>query len=586
MNSNQALEQLDVHTVTEAGSLREGLSDARNQLHAEQAAAQLQLLEQEEQQQQLQTVEQHESDDDVSSDVDSADELEQSYSLKWQHLQRLVDAKVTPKSVTGMNTTAATQQQQQRCDFLFETSKATGRVHVYTAKDKPLCANVRPEALIRLVNCLQCSISSSSSSSNKRSSKKKHSKIIIHATVTKATVTAAADAKVQCAFEALPEQLQRSAHAIKSCFEYWQQYSELKSRQKGLLNGIASALPLSDTMDKLTVAKRAARSGADGQGVTQRYVSVTGAAAKLAAAATAAAIGTLDDSDSSVHGGYNSGGNDSDDAELDELLLTGNTQLSLYSSQQLPSQAVETREVELEVFGKTRTVTQRITTRTVTSNNSRSSSTTSGSSKTTSKGTSKKKTEVIPQCMLCSKATPCRTRPRAYRDLFCSGACYSSSSARSSSSGLRRAVQQRDSGVCDLCHLDTAAMLEAVKCHTTADERRAVLLQMDGRFGASLVLLDKLVRAPRAGNAWHADHVQAVYAGGGQCEIDNVSYTRHIASYYICMHATAQYKACYTAILCSCEHCMALMSICTPVLCCGAQRVHRSDSMWLHDYSM
>jgi hypothetical protein len=206
-------------------------------------------------------------------------------------------------------------------------------------------------------------------------------------------------------------------------------------------------------------------------------------------------------------------------------------------------QAVETREVELEVFGKTRTVTQRITTRTVTSNNS-SSSSTSGSSKTTSKGTSKKKTEVIPLCMLCSKATPCRTRPRAYRDLFCSGACYSSSSARSSSSGLRRAVQQRDSGVCDLCHLDTAAMLEAVKCHTTADERRAVLLQTDGRFGASHVLLDKLVRAPRAGNAWHADHVQAVYAGGGQCEIDNVSYTRHIASYYICMHATAQYEAC------------------------------------------
>jgi hypothetical protein len=342
MNSNQALEQLEVHTVTEAGSLREGLSDARNQLYAEQAAAQLQLLEQEEQQQQLQTVEQMDCDDDVSSDVDSADELEQSYSLKWQHLQRLVDAKVTPKSVTGMSTIAATQQQQQQCNYLFETSKATGRVHVYTAKDKPLCANFRPEALIRLVNCLQCSTNSSSCSSSKSSKKKKHSKTVTTATVTKATVTAAAvDAQVQCAFEALPEQLQRSAHAIKSCFEYWQQYSELKSRQKGLLNGIASALPLSDAIDKLTAAKRAARSGADGQGAIQRYVSVTGAAAKLAAAATAAAAGIFDDSDCSTDGGHNSCGNDSDDAELDELLLTGNSQLSLYSSQQQPSQVLQ-----------------------------------------------------------------------------------------------------------------------------------------------------------------------------------------------------------------------------------------------------
>jgi hypothetical protein len=337
MNSNQALEQLDVHTVAEAGSLREGLSDARNQLHAEQAAAEAHLLEQEEQQQQFQAVEQNGSDDDdVSSDVDSADELEQRYNLKWQHLQRLVDAKVTPKSVTGMSTTAATQQQQ--CDYLFETSKATGRVHVYTAKDKPLCASFRPEALIRLVNCLQCSTNSSSSSSSKSSSKKKHSRTVTTATVTKATVTG--DAQVQCAFEALPEQLQRSAHAIKSCFDYWQQYSELKSRQKGLLNGIASALPLSDTIDKLTAAKRAARSGADGQGATQRYVSVTSAAAKLATAATAAATAAasmFDDSDCSIDGGHNSCGNDSDDAELDELFLTGNSQLSLYSSQQQPS---------------------------------------------------------------------------------------------------------------------------------------------------------------------------------------------------------------------------------------------------------
>jgi hypothetical protein len=50
----------------------------------------------------------------------------------------------------------------------------------------------------------------------------------------------------------------------------------------------------------------------------------------------------LDDSDSSVDGGYNSGGNDSDDAELDELLLTGNSQLSLCSSRQLPSQVKHT----------------------------------------------------------------------------------------------------------------------------------------------------------------------------------------------------------------------------------------------------
>jgi hypothetical protein len=58
-----------------------------------------------------------------------------------------------------------------------------------------------------------------------------------------------------------------------------------------------------------------------------------------------------------------------------------------------------------------------------------------------------------------------------------------------------------------------------------------VLLQQDARFGASLVLCDKLVRAPRAGNAWHADHVQAVYAGGGQCEIDNVRVTAYLLLY-------------------------------------------------------
>ncbi|CAM9985358.1 unnamed protein product, partial [Hapterophycus canaliculatus] len=55
-------------------------------------------------------------------------------------------------------------------------------------------------------------------------------------------------------------------------------------------------------------------------------------------------------------------------------------------------------------------------------------------------------------------------------------------------------------------------------------KRRDILLEADRRFGAerNVVLRERLVRQPREGNAWNADHVTAVYQGGGECGVDNL----------------------------------------------------------------
>src|SRR5688500_7880092 len=83
------------------------------------------------------------------------------------------------------------------------------------------------------------------------------------------------------------------------------------------------------------------------------------------------------------------------------------------------AQGTKTRQVEFEVYGKTRTVTQRITTRTTTVASATATtaaataatvcSNSSGTTSTTA-GSKKKRTEVVPLCLLCFKPTPCRTR--------------------------------------------------------------------------------------------------------------------------------------------------------------------------------
>lgn len=50
-------------------------------------------------------------------------------------------------------------------------------------------------------------------------------------------------------------------------------------------------------------------------------------------------------------------------------------------------------------------------------------------------------------------------------------------------------------------------------CASMLQRRRDILVDTDRRFGSERhrALMERLVRSPRGGNAWHADHVTAVY---------------------------------------------------------------------------
>ena len=75
--------------------------------------------------------------------------------------------------------------------------------------------------------------------------------------------------------------------------------------------------------------------------------------------------------------------------------------------------------------------------------------------------------------------------------------------------------------MCQLCGLDCTALVEVLRV-TPAAQRESRLLALAPAFANHTNLRARLVRRPISGNLWHADHILPVYAGGGQCDVDNI----------------------------------------------------------------
>lgn len=98
--------------------------------------------------------------------------------------------------------------------------------------------------------------------------------------------------------------------------------------------------------------------------------------------------------------------------------------------------------------------------------------------------------------------TWCRQEVENARRKWCGQACVDAYLAQASQAGLRRAVWNRDRGVCARCRFDTGWLTDAVKeSRSAGDSVALLLLRMCGyrRIGDAL---------------WEADHIVPVSEGG------------------------------------------------------------------------
>uniref|UniRef100_S4RZ60 Zinc finger, RAN-binding domain containing 3 n=1 Tax=Petromyzon marinus TaxID=7757 RepID=S4RZ60_PETMA len=103
---------------------------------------------------------------------------------------------------------------------------------------------------------------------------------------------------------------------------------------------------------------------------------------------------------------------------------------------------------------------------------------------------------------------------------FCSRACQEDFNLRSYNSCVRGAVRDAEHGVCRACGLDAQELFSRVR--GTPRPQRKALLEATVMAVLSVEQLNEMIREPRAGQFWQADHIQPVWNGGGQCHLDNL----------------------------------------------------------------
>ncbi|QDZ20471.1 SNF2-like DNA helicase [Chloropicon primus] len=150
-------------------------------------------------------------------------------------------------------------------------------------------------------------------------------------------------------------------------------------------------------------------------------------------------------------------------------------------------------------------------------------------------------------CSLCMKPSASAIGPTACReagdvlyitskrDLYCSSTCYDRASLSSSSSYVRRKLREIEKGVCQTCSLDCIKLVGALRAvkpkgksaldlKEAVEERRKILYAYSETFSRRGfgALRERLLMQPIEGNAWQADHVVAVFQGGGCAGLDNM----------------------------------------------------------------
>ncbi|EFJ17354.1 hypothetical protein SELMODRAFT_233770 [Selaginella moellendorffii] len=128
-----------------------------------------------------------------------------------------------------------------------------------------------------------------------------------------------------------------------------------------------------------------------------------------------------------------------------------------------------------------------------------------------------------PLCKLCHR--PCTRQdsrePTTLEDLFCKSDCFEEYMTKTSSHFMREKLFRLERGVCVTCNLDCHALVECIR-NLDVNLRSAYILKKAPAFGTHETLLQNLVEDPIEGNAWHADHIVPVFAGGGECDLENM----------------------------------------------------------------
>ncbi|GMQ10847.1 hypothetical protein CsSME_00053692 [Camellia sinensis var. sinensis] len=128
-----------------------------------------------------------------------------------------------------------------------------------------------------------------------------------------------------------------------------------------------------------------------------------------------------------------------------------------------------------------------------------------------------------PLCKLCQ--IPCKSKnaktPDYLEDLFCNLICYEEYRLRTSQRFLRQELFQIEQGICTNCQLNCHKLVEHIKPLSYA-KRLKYIEKAAPKLARRKKLLEKLVRDPIEGNAWHADHIVPVYQGGGECRLENM----------------------------------------------------------------
>ncbi|KAF8668647.1 hypothetical protein HU200_051823 [Digitaria exilis] len=97
------------------------------------------------------------------------------------------------------------------------------------------------------------------------------------------------------------------------------------------------------------------------------------------------------------------------------------------------------------------------------------------------------------------------------------------------------ALFQIERGKCSQCKLDCSKLVRHMK-PLSMEKREEYIRKAAPNIANRKNLLDKLVREPIDGNAWHADHIIPVYKGGGECNLENMR-TLCVACHYVVTRA-------------------------------------------------
>ncbi|XP_045825146.1 DNA annealing helicase and endonuclease ZRANB3 isoform X2 [Trifolium pratense] len=128
-----------------------------------------------------------------------------------------------------------------------------------------------------------------------------------------------------------------------------------------------------------------------------------------------------------------------------------------------------------------------------------------------------------PLCKLCQKqcmGNNAKT-PEYFEDLFCNLVCYQEYRMRTSNRFLRQELFQIEQGVCTNCQLDCHKLVVHIR-PLSLERRQAYIEKVAPNIAKRTKMLEKLVKEPIEGNAWHADHIVPVYKGGGECKLENM----------------------------------------------------------------